>query len=273
MRIVAVIQARMGSTRLPGKVLLPLGGRPLLERLLARVARAAQIDDLVVATTTAEADDPIRRLAADLGVACISGHPTDLIDRHLEAADRLASDVIVKIPSDCPLIDPEVIDEVVGHYRRHRGLYDYVSNLHPATWPDGNDVEVLPRHVLGEAWLEASRGYEREHTTPFVWDRPERYRLGNGTMPGGVDLSCSHRLTIDYEEDYRLIAAVFDALDGGRAFSCADIVEFLDAHPEIGGLNSRFRGTGWIDKHRHELRTERPAPAGAARSFGAEVTP
>lgn len=285
MRIVAVIQARMGSTRLPGKVLLPLGGQPLLERMLARVAQAAQLDDIVVATTTDDADDPIRALAARLGVACVSGHPTDLIDRHLQAADRMGSDAIAKIPSDCPLIDPDVIDEVVGHYRRHRGRYDYVSNLHPATWPDGNDVEVMPRHVLGEAWLEASRGYEREHTTPFVWDRPERYRLGNVTMPSGLDLSATHRLTIDYDEDYRLIAAVFEALGGvadgagepgavaRRAFSVAEIVQFLDAHPPIGALNARYRGTGWIDKHLHELRTTRLAPGGAARAFSREMAP
>jgi spore coat polysaccharide biosynthesis protein SpsF len=263
----------MGSTRLPGKVLLPLGGRPLLERMLARVTRAAQVDDVVVATTTADADEPIRQLAADLGVACVSGHPTDLIERHLQAADRMSADAIVKIPSDCPLIDPEIVDEVVGHYRRHRARYDYVGNLRPATWPDGNDVEVLPRHVLGEAWLEASRAYEREHTTPFVWDRPERYRLGNVTMAGGVDLSTSHRLTIDYEEDYQVIAAVFDALGGAPLFSFTEIVDFLDAHPEIAGLNAGFRGTGWIDKHRHELRTERQAPAGAGRAVGVEVTP
>ena len=269
MRIVAVVQARMGSTRLPGKVLLPVAGRPLLERMLARVGEATQLDDVVVATTTDPADDPIRALAAELGVACASGHPTDLIERHLQAADRMAADVVVKIPSDCPLIDPAVIDEVVGHFRRHRDSYEYVSNLHPPTWPDGNDVEVLPRHVLGEAWMLAARAYEREHTTPFVWDHPDRYRLANVTMASGYDLSATHRLTIDYEEDYRLIAAVFEALEcpGGPAFSFATIVDFLDAHPQIAALNARFRGTGWIDQHRHELRTAR-SPGSIPGVFG-----
>ena len=254
MRIVAVIQAGMASTRLPGKVLLPAAGRPLLEHMLGRVAQANELDDLVVATTTDLADEPIRSLTARLGVACVSGHPTDLIDRHLEAADRMAADVVVKIPSDCPLIDPAVIDEVVGHYRQHRAVYDYVSNLHPATWPEGNDVEVLPRHVLGEAWTDAKLLFEREHTTPFVWDNPQRYHLGNVTMTGGRDLSTSHRLTLDSHEDYLLIAAVVKALErsDGRAFSVSTIVDFLDAHPWVAGLNARHRGTGSSNHHRDE---------------------
>jgi spore coat polysaccharide biosynthesis protein SpsF len=256
-KIVAVVQARTASTRLPKKVLLPVAGRPLLELMLNRVRAAQQIDEVVVATTSSAADDSIRTLTAHARVACVSGHPTDLIDRHLQAAVATGADVVVKIPSDCPLIDPRVIDEVVGTYRRQSQRCDFVSNLHPATWPDGNDVEVFPRHVLEQAWREAARSFEREHTTPFIWDRPDRFRIANVTAPDGRDRSGTHRLTLDYQEDYALIAAVFQAFSRPEPsnFSVEEIVAFLDTHPEISGLNARFRGTGWVDQHRHELKT------------------
>jgi len=270
MKIVAVIQARTGSSRLPGKILLKALGQPLLALMLERVRAARQLDEVVVATTSPTADDAIRELARRLDVACVSGHPLDLLDRHLQAAQAAEADAVVKIPSDCPLIDPRVIDEVVGVYQRDADRYDFVSNLHPATWPDGNDVEVVSRGVLEEAHREAQRGYEREHTTPFVWDRPERYRLGNVTWRPGRDLSASHRLTLDYPEDFQLIARVFEALyqrEQPAPFSVDDIVSYLDAHPDVGALNAAYRGSGWIDRHRHELRTtQRREPGTAATS-------
>lgn len=257
MKIVAVIQARTGSSRLPKKILLTALGRPLLALMLERVRAAQQLDEIVVATTSLPVDEPIRELARQLDVACVSGHPLDLLDRHWQAAQAGEADAVVKIPSDCPLIDPRVIDEVVGLYRRGAGGYDFVSNLHPATWPDGNDVEVVARRVLEEAHREAQRGYEREHTTPFVWDHPERYRLANVCWKTGLDLSASHRLTLDYPEDFLLIARVFEALHRPEQapFSVEEIVAYLDAHPDVAALNAAHRGTGWIDRHRHELRT------------------
>src|SRR5262245_58175214 len=143
LKVVAVVQARVGSTRLPGKVLLPLHGRPLLERMLARVQQARSLDEVVVATSRLAMDASIVKLAAALGVRCVVGHPDDLVDRHLQAARDTGADVVVKIPSDCPLIDPAIIDDVVGYFRAQHPRYAYVSNLHPASWPDGNDVEVF----------------------------------------------------------------------------------------------------------------------------------
>lgn len=279
MKIVAVIQARTGSSRLPGKILLQALGKPLLELMLERVRAARQLDELVVATTSLAVDDPIRELTRRLDVACVSGHQLDLLDRHLQAAQAAEADAVVKIPSDCPLIGPRVIDEVVGVYRRDAARYDFVSNLHPATWPDGNDVEVVSRRVLEEAHREAQRGYEREHTTPFVWDRPERYRLGNVVWKTGQDLSLSHRLTLDYAEDFQLIARVFEALHRPEQppFSVEQIVAYLDTHPDVAALNAGHRGAGWIDRHRHELRTLRPreplAVAGAPLPARGEALP
>jgi spore coat polysaccharide biosynthesis protein SpsF len=264
-KIVGVIQARVGSTRLPGKILLPLGGRPMLERMLARVASAEQLDEVVVATTRLAADDSIRRLAAACRVACISGDPYDLCDRHLLAARATGADAVVKIPSDCPLIDPAVIDETVGFFRAHFNRYAYVSNLHPASWPDGNDVEVIRLDALEATAREAKRPFEREHTTPFIWDQPERFALGNVSWRAGQDLSSTVRLTLDYPEDYQLISAVFEALHRPESaeapgafvppFSVEAIVAYLDQHPEVRALNAAYAGQSWIQSYASELRT------------------
>jgi spore coat polysaccharide biosynthesis protein SpsF len=272
-KVLVVVQARTGSTRLPGKVLLPVAGAPLLVRMLERVLAAGTPGEVVVATTTAAADEPVRELARQAGVRCFRGHPTDLLDRHYRAALDCGlsapEDVVVKIPSDCPLIDPAAIDRVIGCWLEAPERYDFVSNLHPATWPDGNDVEVVPLAVLATAWREAARPHEREHTTPFVWDRPERFRLGNVRWETGRDLSMSHRFTIDYPEDYAFVCAVYEALwspgggAGGRGsgsgsrrpFGVAEILELLAARPEIFELNRRFAGVNWYREHLGELAT------------------
>ncbi|HVR62409.1 MAG TPA: glycosyltransferase family protein [Polyangia bacterium] len=259
MKIVGVIQARVGSTRLPGKVLLPLLGRPVLERMLERVARATTLDEIVVATTRLATDDSIRMLARSLGVRCVSGHPADLLDRHRDAAVATRADALVKIPSDCPLIDPAVIDQTVGFFRDGHPRFQFVSNLQPPTWPDGNDVEVFTRDLLEEAWREASRPFEREHTTPFMWDQPERFRVACVKWATGRDLSASHRLTLDYVEDYTLISTVFQALhrSEARCFTVEDIVAFLDSHPEVKALNAGRLGSSWMNEHVRDLRTLR----------------
>jgi spore coat polysaccharide biosynthesis protein SpsF len=282
-KVVAVVQARTGSSRLPGKVLLPLGGWPLLARMLERVRASRELDEVVVATTTLASDEPIRALATSVGVPCVSGHATDLLDRHRAAARFASADAVVKIPSDCPLIDPRVIDDVVGFYRANAERFDYVGNLHPQSWPDGNDVEVMSRDALETAWREAERPFQREHTTPFLWDQPARFRIGNVLAPwcraAGVpegmtvpgDLSASHRLTLDYREDYDLIAAVFTALHrpGEAPFTVEAIVYYLDAHPEVRALNARYGGDSWMVRHAHELATMGPAKT----SETTEVTP
>jgi spore coat polysaccharide biosynthesis protein SpsF len=256
-KVVAVVQARFGSSRLPGKVLLPLGGAPLLERMLERVRAARELDEVVVATTVDPRDQPVRQLAARLGVPVVSGHPTDLLERHLQAVAGRGADVVAKIPSDCPLIDPRVIDRVVRFYRRNAERFDFVSNLHPATYPDGNDVELMPRALLELAGREARLPHEREHTTPFFWDQPERFRIGNVAWESGRDLSMTHRLTIDYPDDHALIAAVYEALyrPEGPPFSLEQILAYLEAHPEVFALNQRYAGVNWYRHHLDQLRT------------------
>jgi spore coat polysaccharide biosynthesis protein SpsF len=254
-----VVQARMGSSRLPGKVLLPLAGRPLLERMLERVRAATHRFELCVATTTCTEDTPIVELCARLGVDVYRGHPSDLIDRHLGAARELGADVVVKIPSDCPLIDPGVIDRVLGAFSAAEpGSLDFVTNLQPPSWPDGNDVEVMTTQALEIAHREATRLLEREHTTPFIWEHPERFRILNVRWETGLDYSQSHRFTIDYPEDYALISAVYDALHRpGTVFTLESILELCAEQPELLAHNARFAGTSWQTKQLSELRTLR----------------
>lgn len=257
MRTLVVVQARTGSSRLPRKVLMPLQGQPLLLRMLERVRAASTPFELVVATTYEPEDDAVRSLCRSVGVDCFSGHPTDLLDRHYRTARERNADAVVKIPSDCPLIDPGVIDRVLGFFLQHQGTYDYVSNLHPATFPDGNDVEVMTMETLAIAWREATKDFEREHTTPFIWERPERFRIGNVNWETGLNYSMSHRWTIDYPEDYEFIRRVYDELwrESAPVFSMNDILNLLEKNPEIAAINAKYAGVNWYRHHAGELRT------------------
>jgi spore coat polysaccharide biosynthesis protein SpsF len=263
-RLVVVIQARNGSSRLPGKVMLPLAGKPLLARMVERVRAARTPFDTVVATTVDTNDNPIVDLCRAIDVPCFRGDPLDLLDRHFRAAVAFRADAVAKIPSDCPLIDPGVIDKVCGEFLVPdiaEGRWDFVSNLHPPTYPDGNDVEVMSIGALETAWREADRDFQREHTTPFLWDQPDRFRIGNVVWETGLDYSQSHRFTIDYTEDYEFIAAVFAELqrrDGGPPFTLKDILELLRRRPELMQVNERHRGTNWYGHHAGELRTIAP---------------
>jgi spore coat polysaccharide biosynthesis protein SpsF len=252
-----VVQARTGSSRLPNKVLLPLAGKPLLQRLIERIHAARTPRRLVVATTTGHDDDPVRALCGQMGIPVFSGHPTDLLDRHYKTALHFGAEAVVKIPSDCPLIDPEVIDRVLRCYADAREPFDYLSNLHPATYPDGNDVEVMRFAVLEEAWSEAGKAFEREHTTPFLWERPERYRIGNVEWETGLNFSMTHRWTIDYPEDYEFISVVYDALwrEERPTFGLAEILSLLERRPELSRINRRYAGVNWYRHHANELKT------------------
>lgn len=247
MKTLVVVQARMGSSRLPGKVMMPLAGRPLLERMLQRLLAARFPFQVCVATSTGGEEEPIRQLCRRLAVPVVSGHPTDLLERHLLAARTFGADVVAKIPSDCPLIDPGVIDTVFTRFEEGEGAYDLVTNLNPPSWPDGNDVEVMSTRVLEIAGQEATKKHEREHTTPFIWDNPERFRVENVSWDGGRDFSKSHRFTIDYPEDYDFIASVYDELctEARPVFGLSEILALLERRPELMRHNARFNGHSW----------------------------
>jgi spore coat polysaccharide biosynthesis protein SpsF len=232
MRTVAVVQARTGSTRLPSKVLLPLLGRPLLTMVMQRATRAASVDEAVVATTTLADDDPIVDLSEREGWPVIRGSELDLLDRYLLAARRRNADRIVRITSDCPLIDPGLIDDVVAALERDGG--DYASNtLEPRTYPRGLDVEVVTAEALEAAGRTDADPASREHVTPWLRTHPERFRLVR--VAGADDLS-EHRWTVDTAEDYELVRRICAAIGHDR-FSWRDALAVVDANPDWSSLN------------------------------------
>ncbi|MBS1663284.1 MAG: glycosyltransferase family protein [Bacteroidetes bacterium] len=254
--IITIIQTRRGSSRLPDKVLMPLQGKPLFVRQAERVRASRLHGRVVIATTTDASDDAIEEACFQEGLDCFRGHPQDLLDRHYQAALRYPAGTVIKIPSDCPLIDTASIDQVIGYYLEHIGEFDFVSNLHPATWPDGNDVEIMTFAALERAWREASRPLEREHTTPYIWENPSLFRVGNVVMNGGKDYSMTHRFTIDYAEDYQFIKAVYDELyPANPLFGVLEILDLLERRPDLYTINAEMAGVNWYRLHLDELKT------------------
>lgn len=255
-KTVIVVQARMSSSRLPGKVMLPILGKSLLFRMMERLKMVHHKVQLIVATSCEAEDDVIERESLNMGIGCFRGSLNNLLDRHYRAAELFNTDHVVKIPSDCPLIDAQVVDDVLSFYFAAKGGYDYVSNLHPATYPDGNDVEIMSMACLRKTWQEAQRPLELEHTTPYIWENPGNFIIGNYTWGAGLDYSMSHRFTIDYEADYQFIKRVYEELyPANPRFTCGDILGLLAGKLEIYNINARYAGVNWYRNHLDELIT------------------
>ena len=235
-RTVAIVQARTGSTRLPGKVMLDLAGEPLLARVVERTQRATTVDDVVVATTSLPEDDVLERLAGSRGWRVVRGHPLDLTDRYHSAALQHRADVVVRITADCPLIDPALIDETVQTFRG--AGWDYASNtLEPRTYPRGLDVEVLTMAALERAWREDDNMAWREHATPYLYRHPELFRLLR--IAGAHDHS-AHRWTVDTLEDLNLVRRIYAAIGHDR-FGWQEALAVVLANPTWAELNRAVR--------------------------------
>jgi len=231
--VIAILQARLGSKRLPGKVLLPLHGAPMLQRQIERILSSRKIDRLVLATSTAEADDALVKLACELSLECFRGSLDDVLDRFYQAALPHHPKHIVRLTGDCPLVDPEIIDAVVQKHLDDGN--DYTSNGLPPTFPDGLDVEVMKFTALEIAWQRAKKKSEREHVTLFLYSHPEEFRLGN--VRSTVDHS-SMRWTVDMKEDYQFVSAVYEELyDRNPRFRYNDILALLKSRPELSAVN------------------------------------
>jgi spore coat polysaccharide biosynthesis protein SpsF len=231
-RVVAIIQARMGSTRLPGKVLKPLAGQPMLGRVVERTRRAKRVQETAVATTGAAQDNPIADLCASRAWPFTRGSERDLLDRYHAAAIEHRADAVVRVTSDCPLIDSGVIDRVVDAFEK--GDCDYASNtLEPRTFPRGLDVEVVGFQALDRAWREDTNPQWREHATPYIYRHPERFRLR--PVRNDRDLSF-HRWTVDSPEDYELARRIYDHFRHDR-FAWTDVLKVLDEHPDWVQIN------------------------------------
>ena len=236
MKVLAIIQARMGSTRLPGKVLLDLAGRTMLARVACRAGRAQLIDEVLVATTVAPGDDPIVDECNRLSVACFRGDEHDVLDRYHRAAATCGADVVVRITSDCPLIDPGVTDHVVRAFLDHEP--DYASNTLERTYPRGLDTEVVTAAGLARAAREANEPYQRTHVMPYFYQHPERFRLLAVTGP--QDFS-GYRWTVDSPEDLQFVRAVYRRMGGDDAWCWHDVCQLLASEPGLAGLNRHVR--------------------------------
>ncbi len=241
-RVVCIIQARMGSTRLPGKVLLPLAGKPVLLHVVDRVAMAGRIDRVVVATTTREEDGAIVELLGRErpGIGIYRGSEEDVLDRYYRAAGEAGAEAVVRVTSDCPLIDPEVIDETVALLQRE-GL-DYASNVLRRTYPRGLDVEAFTADCLRRLWESRGSKSEREHVTTRVRERPQEFRMGS--LEGEEDRS-EHRWTLDEQADYRLLERIFDEL--GAEARTAAVMELLERHPDWKRINQDVKQKRDVD--------------------------
>jgi spore coat polysaccharide biosynthesis protein SpsF len=242
LKVVAIIQARMGSTRLPGKVLKDLDGETVLARLVNRLRRARLIDEVLVATTDRAADDVILEECRSLSVLVSRGDENDVLDRYFRAAQLAKAEVVVRVTSDCPLIDPEITDKTILAFLEAGP--DYASNVLVRTYPRGLDTEVMSVAALGRAWQGARERYEREHVTPYIYEHPAEFKLLSVT--GDADYS-SHRWTVDTSEDLEFVRAVYLRLKNTRLkntqlkdnpiFLWRDVLDLLDREPELMELN------------------------------------
>lgn len=238
MTVTAIIQARMTSSRLPGKVLMPVLGEPLLLHQLRRLRRARTIDRIVLAITENAADDPLEDFAKRQGLPVFRGSEQDVLARFAGAAEACApdADVIVRVTSDCPLMDPGIVDSQVGWFLTHRDAYDYATVGPELRLPCGTSVEVFTREALITAHAKAVTKHDREHVTPWI-KNPEN-GLRNGITPIDIDAP-EVRLSVDEEADFEAVSAIIEALYPARPdFSLDDVLAFLSAHPEIAAINS-----------------------------------
>lgn len=235
---IAIIQARMSSTRLPGKVLKKIGGRTLLEILVERVRHTTLVDKIVIATSDRVKDEKIVNLAKKLKLDHFQGSENDVLDRYYQSAKKFKADTIIRITGDCPLMDSAVIDLIVGFYNKNKDKFDYVSNIHPPTFPDGMDVEVFPFSVLERSWKSARLPSEREHVTAYIVNHPEIFRIGNIAYKKDVS---SVRLTVDNKEDFEVIKKIIKDLSCKNFFTLEDILDLKENDPKIFLINNKYK--------------------------------
>lgn len=235
MKAAAIIQARMTSSRLPGKVLMPLGNRPMLQLVIERLQRSETLSDIIVATSAEEADDPIVDLCAHLAIPVARGSRDDVLSRFAGALHLTEADTIVRVTADCPLIDSTLIDKALAVFAAERP--DHLSCGSDGGYPRGINAEIVARTALELAAREAAEPFEREHVTPFLYTRPDRFRLVKMEAPQELRRP-DYRITVDEPADMAMMEALIEGIGGDTlAISLHDVVAFLDAHPEVAAIN------------------------------------
>lgn len=242
--IAAIIQARLSSSRLPGKVLKPMNGRPMLSWMIERVKAAKKIEQIIIVTSVEASDDSIVEFCERENMPCSRGSLNDVLDRYYQAAKKFKVDTIVRLTGDCPLIDPKVIDILVDVYKNEK--YDYVANtLQPhSTFPDGQDVEIFSFTNLERAWKEAKKPSDREHVTFYFWNNPDIFAIHNYQQDSNWS---KYRLTVDYPEDFKIVENIVEYLyPKNNLFTMQEIISYLNENEGIKKLNAEINpNAGW----------------------------
>jgi glutamate-1-semialdehyde 2,1-aminomutase len=236
LKTVAIVQARMGSTRLPNKVMSPVCGTPLIGLLLGRLSKSRRLDQIVLATSTDPRNDSLSAYAESIGYSVFRGSENDVLDRYYQAALKFSAQTVVRVTGDCPLIDPGVVNSVIELYSESAA--DYASNIAPPTFPDGLDTEAFGFSALELAWKEASEPRQREHVTPFIRESSRYVRVN---FANSTDES-AQRWTVDEPEDLRVIERVFEEFHPRRNFKWTEVLALCKTHPE------------WFESNRHLVR-------------------
>jgi spore coat polysaccharide biosynthesis protein SpsF len=244
MRTVAIIQARMGSSRLPGKVLMPILGKPMLWHIVGRVRAVASIDQVLVAVPADESNEVLRRFCADNEIAFFAGSETDVLDRYYQAARKFEADPVIRITADCPLVDPQLIERLIQTYKG--GSYDHIGvaagagaeRLGKGRFPDGLDAECFGFSALDRAWHEATDPRDREHVTRYMWSNKDLFRCGE--LTAGLAYP-KLRLTVDHREDFELVTSIYESLYSElQPFGLSDVMKFLGKNPGLLEVNRKW---------------------------------
>ena len=243
LNVVAIIQARLSSSRLPSKVIKTLNGREMFLYQLDRVAKCKRIDNIVLATSNDKSDDKIAEICKNNAIEYFRGDLDDVLGRFHHATSHYNADVIVRLTADCPLSDPVLIDEMVSFYLNHD--FDYVSNGLKRTFPDGFDVEIFSSETLAKAYNDATLTSEREHVTPYIIKHPELFRLGSYEQQND---DSQYRVTVDYPEDFAVVSQIANGLGQDANHTWVDVVNFLRNNPDIVKLNQQFHCNDGYEK-------------------------
>ncbi|MCE5209267.1 MAG: glycosyltransferase family protein [Chloroflexi bacterium] len=250
-RITSIVQARMGSSRLPGKVLLDIAGKPMLQWVVERVRLSRLVDEVVVATTDAPDDEQIALFCQQNAISFMRGSPHDVLDRYYQAALQFKADIIVRVTADCPLIDPLVIDHTIANFLQQD--VDFAANRLPPPWkrtyPIGLDTEVCTFTGLQRAWTEAKEPFEREHVMPYFYDLEGRFKI----LLVNHDPDYGHlRWTVDTQQDLDLVRRIVDHFNGQVDFHWHEILAFVEEHPELSEINADVKAkmTQEVDENR-----------------------
>lgn len=236
MKIIAIIQARTGSHRLPGKVLQLIDGKPMLTQVIQRLTPVPELDKVVVATTNNECDNPVVELCQGMNIDVFRGSEQDVLDRFYQCASSFQADVVVRITADCPLLDAEVVSCVIQKFLQQQA--DYASNCLQRTYPRGLDVEVMTFETLQTTWQQATEIYQREHVTPYIYQNPKQFTLFS--VVSNIDYS-DYRWTVDEKVDLEMIRNIYQNFRHQPSFNWQDVIKLLQQQPDIALLNKHIQ--------------------------------